>query len=36
MVSELKLLDRETIEGYLFDAKLTIKESSLKEVIKED
>ena len=36
MVNELKSLDRETIEDYLYDAELTIKESSLKEVIKED
>ena len=35
MVNELKLLDRKTIERYLFDAELTIKESSLKEIIKE-
>lgn len=35
MIKELKSLDRETIEDYLYDAELTIKESSLKEVIKE-
>ena len=36
MVNELKSLDRKTIERYLFDVELTIKESSLKEIIKED
>ena len=30
MVNELKSLDRKTIERCLFDAELTIKESSLK------
>lgn len=36
MVNELKSLDRKMIERYLFDAELTIKESSLKEIIKEN
>lgn len=35
MVNELNLLDREAIEDCVYDAELTIKESSLKEVIKE-
>ena len=33
---ESKSLNKEIIEDYVYDAELTIKESSLKEIIKED